>query len=36
MEAGAEVNVHADYFSIAGLRSYSMDVYIKKFNQGNN
>jgi len=30
MEVGTEVNVHADYFCIAGLRSYSMDVYNKK------
>lgn len=30
MEVGTEVNVHTDYFRIAVLRSYSMDVYIKK------
>lgn len=30
MNVGTEANVHADCFCIAGLKSYSMDVYIKK------
>lgn len=30
MEAGTEVNVHADYYHISGLRSHSVDIHVKK------